>query len=965
MSNYLSRACHTWAQEGKLTGTVLHNLQSHIGSQHNGSAWMLLGLISGHVACRDPDRVLDYFNLAIASPEGEGVGLFTLLQVLKVLFSSVTRLSPEDQTTLQCNLIDLVGKFKIPSELISKAVDVITVVSSLQVPAEAMKRYQSAVDGWAVPMLERIHAYLSSVLLQGTETDHNSQPDEDLLTRQIFTLGELAQVSPHRITPRMFLVMKSIVFQDNETSTAAVPCTQDTQPATQQLVLKFEPSARLQALAVITLGKMCLQHEGHAKKIIPAFGQILATSSDPAIKNNIMFALADMCVRYASLVDPLLPQMTACLKDRNVSVRKTTLIQLIHLLQEDYLKIRGNGKFFFRILQTMRDKNLEMRNLTTFYIQQRLLKRLPKIISSFFVESLFVFNDFQEHGSYNKFVTSDQEKQIFSLSGDKCQEDRHELYKFMLDNMDDEQRFTTIYKLCQDVLGGVVDGAIRLSATSLPLLRDTFHCLGSDSIKLASLKSKGPEEEAETEQDMAGKIMEAAKKKIISDVVKKNVMENVVPIIIGLKHKLEECQSPLLKELFEYLRILMEDYKNEVSDILSADRQLAKEIEFDMKNYEKQEQERREREERQKLRRSTSSTRSSLPNSPARSPATHLTPEKNSIATPGRGDKSVTPKTPGSTRTPRRRPNLAKIALQNAMAQSAKKTSKSKTAKAGLDISTVSTMEENLEPLDENVDVQCQNSETEPLALEPTKDAGSNANDSVSGDSTKPKKDTINTLSEAKDADQTNETDDTKTLENTTSDKSDSTDDEHDGKDSTSEMANPSNKGKITEAVRENIEKPKPVPTSGDIEKQVRENKMKIAGIRVKINEYRDIIDEAVKEKDYTRAQEIKEVMDALSEDQKKLENEMEKLLNPPDIVTENIDEVNEVNISRRISGRGIERQDVNKKGTPKKGAKNKLRAVSTPQTNKTVNITFMEESANLSSITGTSLHLENISMFL
>merc|ERR1739848_450644 len=163
-----------------------------------------------------------------------------------------------------------------------------------------------------------------------------------------------------------------------------------------------------------------------------------------------------------------------------------------------------------------------------------------------------------------------------------------------------------------------------------------------------------------------------------------------------------------------------------------------------------------------------------------------------------------------------------------------KKTSKSKMAKAGPDISTVSAMEENLESLDENVDVQCQNSETEPLALEPTKDACSNASDSVSSDSKKPKKDSINNLSEAKNADQTNETDDTKTLdiETTTSEKLDSTDDEHDGKDSTSEMANPSNKGKITEAVRENIEKPKPVLTSGDTEKQVRENKMKIAGIR-------------------------------------------------------------------------------------------------------------------------------------
>ena len=67
---------------------------------------------------------------------------------------------------------------------------------------------------------------------------------------------------------------------------------------------------------------MCLQHEDMAKKIVPAFGRLLDTAGDVAIKNNVMFALTDMCRRYASLVDPLLPQMTACLRDDNLTVRR-------------------------------------------------------------------------------------------------------------------------------------------------------------------------------------------------------------------------------------------------------------------------------------------------------------------------------------------------------------------------------------------------------------------------------------------------------------------------------------------------------------------------------------------------------------------------------------------------------------------------------------------------------------------
>ena len=164
MANYLSRACNTWAKEGKLTNTVLHNLQSYIGSDHNGSCWMLFGLISAHVPCKDPGMVMDYFNNSIINPEG--VGLYTLLQVLKVLFASVSNLNDRDRIMLQTNLLGLVTKFKIPPELISTSLDVITVISSLQVDKENLKQYQSSVDSWAAPLLESIDSHLSSVLLQ-------------------------------------------------------------------------------------------------------------------------------------------------------------------------------------------------------------------------------------------------------------------------------------------------------------------------------------------------------------------------------------------------------------------------------------------------------------------------------------------------------------------------------------------------------------------------------------------------------------------------------------------------------------------------------------------------------------------------------------------------------------------------------------------------------------------------------
>merc|ERR1712106_1286381 len=128
---------------------------------------------------------------------------------------------------------------------------------------------------------------------------------------------------------------------------------------------------------------------------------------------------------------------------------------------------------------------------------------------------------------------------------------------------------------------------------------DAFFCLASDQIKLQSLKSKGGAED-DVEQDMADKVLEATKKAVISTVVKKNVIENIIPIIIALKKQLEELKSPLICDLFKYLRRLMEDYKTEVTDILAADKQLAKEIEFELRRFEQEELEKLEGQQRER-----------------------------------------------------------------------------------------------------------------------------------------------------------------------------------------------------------------------------------------------------------------------------------------------------------------------------------------------------------------------------
>lgn len=86
--------------------------------------------------------------------------------------------------------------------------------------------------------------------------------------------------------------------------------------------------------------------------------------------------------------------------------------------------------------------------------------------------------------------------------------------------------------------------------------------------------------------DAGGSSLSAAKGRAITQAVKKGLIQNTVPIFIELKRLLESRNSPLIGSLMECLRILLKDFKNEIDEILVADKQLQKELIYDMQKYE-------------------------------------------------------------------------------------------------------------------------------------------------------------------------------------------------------------------------------------------------------------------------------------------------------------------------------------------------------------------------------------------
>ncbi|KAF7834509.1 condensin-2 complex subunit D3 [Senna tora] len=349
---------------------------------------------------------------------------------------------------------------------------------------------------------------------------------------------------------------------------------------------KTAPSLYIQGW--LAMGKLCLADGKLAKSYMPIFVQELEKSESAALRNNIVVMMADFCVRYTALVDCYITKITKCLRDPCELVRRQTFILLARLLQRDYVKWRG--VLFLRFLLSLVDESEKIRHLADFLFGNILKVKAPLLAYNSFVEAIFVLNDCHAHNGRNGSHSSGTESQLFSIRGtdENSKTKRMHIYVSLLKRMAPEHLLATFAKLCAEILAAASDGMLSIEdATAQSVLQVLYYTSNSEHLSYHCVICTGtrvPDIEEEGDKGVAS--MAAARGKAITQIVKKGLIQNTVPIFIELKRLLESKNSPLVGSLMECLRVLLKDYKNEIDEILVADKQLQKELIYDMQKYE-------------------------------------------------------------------------------------------------------------------------------------------------------------------------------------------------------------------------------------------------------------------------------------------------------------------------------------------------------------------------------------------
>ncbi|XP_029031397.1 condensin-2 complex subunit D3 isoform X2 [Betta splendens] len=575
LRQYFNRAFTIWSKQNKFTPTFINNLVSHTEAEHAAGAWLLLSKVVASSPRLAYGKILDAWDQMICSKD---ISVPTCCHILSVMGDIAVHLNEDTIGRIVSDLMSWLKTFTLSLEIISAAIETLYLLGR----SDDIKQTQAFLNQHCGELVSVCETYLASLILS---KNGSQNANEELMVKHLHTLGVASLHCPSKVSKRTVLLVESVFTTHCD---KPADC-QEELPASLPLS-QFKTNSlptKVRAHGVITLAKLCLQHEELVQKYLPVFARELEVGSQVAVRNNVVVIMCDLCVRYTNIVDYYIPNISACLRDSEAVIREQTLIMLTNLLQEEFVKWKGS--LFFRFMVVLVDPVPAIASLCEYCLLHGLLKKNPEMFSQHFIECIFHFNSYNQHKSFNKFPQSDRENVRFSLKGAQNREKRFRIYRFLLENFTDAQRFNIINKINQTVLACFADEELPLDADGAEILSETFNVLSLKEMKLRAVSATTAEEEPEEENmaNMAKAVLQVAQKKVVSQVQKKAFIDNTVPLIISLKNLLEQKRSPALRDLMAYLQVTMQDYRNEVKEFFSGDEQLAAEVEFALNEAEK------------------------------------------------------------------------------------------------------------------------------------------------------------------------------------------------------------------------------------------------------------------------------------------------------------------------------------------------------------------------------------------
>ncbi|XP_076755757.1 condensin-2 complex subunit D3 isoform X1 [Xylocopa sonorina] len=554
MRKHLSKACSLWVKHGVITDSVIERIQSHIETDNNIEAWVLLVALAENT---DLPNMNKYF---LKYKEIFSENNFYTSLVLQVLRCSWRSLDHAVLEHLHSYLHKCLQEFKINFGLVSICLDIIHNIIHYLHP----DKNNNLLESYMLNLIKTSETEIAKIF---KNEDKATEMAPNYL-KAIFTLGHATVLCTCKIQPLTLRILQGVLLE------------------WEALPEVMKEIKELQASAVVVLGQQAMRDREIAKEVVPIFGKLMRQETNInshiqiAVKINVAKALADICIRFTALVEPYLSDMCVSMKDSSPQVREAIMVIFIQLLLEDYIKIKG--PFFFHILTMLSDSDNMIRELTTFLIEERLLTKNKSLVSQQFLQSVYHYNNYQFQHKVCHYSMREKEKQILTLPGKENENKRRAIYDFMLDHLDPPGKIKLLVKLTSQILGGsCVDMIDVKKEEGACVLKDALYIISNDRLRPSSFTKHGDEDQQEGEDCAVQSTIPASNAiNIIIEGIKKHGLEVLLPTLIKLRVKLSTLRVQLENDVKRMLVKTYYEYsKDQLSNLLSEYPSLEKEVE--------------------------------------------------------------------------------------------------------------------------------------------------------------------------------------------------------------------------------------------------------------------------------------------------------------------------------------------------------------------------------------------------
>lgn len=557
---YMMKLCEKWHAKGLLTNNIVKNVMTYVDSLSDKWAVQslcLLQLISHQLSIKNISPIIKYFDAHFDlwfMIEGEDPTETNVMQThaqitLDVIFLNYKYLDGYTRQRFLDLFEHLLFSFKVPTRLISKSLDLYSILLSDD-PVKKNNKLNSLFD------------IVCSYMETPTSIDNT-----EILIRYIFTLGDIGLVQYRTIASKF-----------------------------QQYLIKFfgkidqtcGPTAALQSIVVLTIGKLSIVDEQFACKAVVLFGEILRKMYHPSTKINVLTVLFDLCKTSASLVEEVIPEMCICLKADSLRVKRVALKTLINLILEKYIKLK-NATFFALLC---------MHNDTDSYVHQEIASFVNYLIMNNkdrmerkIIDVVLHSNGYKGRQTfYDLAYTNPEWKAFFSMEGDSKKTLRYSVYRFMLQHTTYDicklKLMMRIFNIVVDIVANIVQDACEVTNNGIKtncatqVIKDCFWILNSKEMTLTYGKLNDNNED---DPEMSETITVMVKKRVGIEKYKIVIIEDIIPNVLKVKYYLDRKNRifpSVINDLRDYVCKLVEKspFKDEIIEQLSVDSELTSEI---------------------------------------------------------------------------------------------------------------------------------------------------------------------------------------------------------------------------------------------------------------------------------------------------------------------------------------------------------------------------------------------------